>query len=491
VYTSSSAGTNTAAIQYSNTYQVVLMGFPFETIIESSARTDLIARVVQFFGNALQEAPFVNVTNGNATIAYAVSSIVIGGTNNPAVVGQMRWTNNLTAGSGSFAAATPWSSGSVALNVGTNVITVHGTNYLGTAGSDAVSIIREPDTGGGIVIFEDDFEDGDLVGWTQGVVGDWTNSTSGPITGSRSLKHNLSSVETTSYLYAQPVYSLSGTQTLWRFNLKGLNYDPSSENRFWVYLAANDADLGGATVDGYAVGINLSGSSDTVTLWRVSNGAAASTIVQSSLDWNAYTTGGIQVSRSASGLWELKVDANGGFDNLVSAGTGTDTTYSDTTYFGLFFDFTATRAGYLWMDDVRIWQTNSVSTDGDGDGMADWWETLHFTNGTAALPGDDADGDGSSNYGEFIADTVPTNNGSVFALAGASNIPGGIFYFSWSSAADRVYSVHITTNVITTAFAAWSNNISATPPINLLRDATHTNDQRLYYKVNVTWPGAP
>lgn len=46
----------------------------------------------------------------------------------------------------------------------------------------------------------DNFEDGDITGWTEGTASDWTNSTSSPITGTRSLKHNLSGVSDNSYL---------------------------------------------------------------------------------------------------------------------------------------------------------------------------------------------------------------------------------------------------------------------------------------------------
>jgi len=47
-------------------------------------------------------------------------------------------------------------------------------------------------------------------------------------------------------------------------------------------------------------------------------------------------------------------------------------------------------------------------TDRDGNGMDDFWERAHF-GGPGASPGEDPDGDGLSNIGEFLADTSPTD----------------------------------------------------------------------------------
>ena len=204
-------------------------------------------------------------------------------------------------------------------------------------------------------VIDDDFEDGDLSGWTEGTASDWTNSTSSPITGTRSLKHNLSGVTDESYIY-HDISSLDlSTQNIsWQFNLANGSWDPSSSNRFWVYLTANETDLSSSTVDGYAVGVNLIGTSDILTLWKVTNGSADVAIVTSSLDWGSSDSVGMRVTRSTSGEWELLIDSDGGFDSLVSAGTGTNTDYTHDDNFGLFFDFTSTRAGLLRMDDVTV-----------------------------------------------------------------------------------------------------------------------------------------
>ncbi|MBL4578728.1 MAG: hypothetical protein JKX74_09665, partial [Flavobacteriales bacterium] len=197
----------------------------------------------------------------------------------------------------------------------------------------------------------------DITGWTEGTAGDWISSATSPINGTYSLKHNLSAVAGTSYLYSGlGALNLATTTTTWQFQLANGAWDPSGGNKFWVFLIANETNLTSSTVDGYAVGVNLTGTTDMLTLWKVTNGAADVAVVTSTFDWNSSNTVGIEVTRTTAGLWDLKYDANGGFDALVSAGTATNTDYTTTTYFGLEFTFTSTRAGLLRMDDVNVTQ---------------------------------------------------------------------------------------------------------------------------------------
>ncbi len=52
VYGHSAGGSDVAAVQFSNTWRVVAMGFPFETITSRDARRAFLARVMDFFGDA-------------------------------------------------------------------------------------------------------------------------------------------------------------------------------------------------------------------------------------------------------------------------------------------------------------------------------------------------------------------------------------------------------------------------------------------------------
>jgi hypothetical protein len=76
------------------------------------------------------------------------------------------------------------------------------------------------------------------------------------------------------------------------------------------------------------------------------------------------------------------------------------------------------QAGGARRDDGQIDRgAYEVLLDSDADGMPDWWEFSFFAGITPAAPVDDPDGDGATNWEEYIADTIPTNAASHFRLA--------------------------------------------------------------------------
>lgn len=96
------------------------------------------------------EAPFVDITNVTGTISVTNAMQYIAGTNTADVVGRMWWSNTLTRAGGSCRNYNLYFTiNRIALAVGTNVITVRGTNSVGIVASDAVTVIRcEPELSG-------------------------------------------------------------------------------------------------------------------------------------------------------------------------------------------------------------------------------------------------------------------------------------------------------------------------------------------------------
>lgn len=202
--------------------------------------------------------------------------------------------------------------------------------------------------GNDTIVVEDNFESGSFQNWKQ--TDDWEVSSTEKITGTFSLRHSTKATTGNSSISHQAKADLKTLNLEWNFSLKNGNWDPSSSNRFWFYLCADTTrtDL----INGFAVGVNISGSSDLLELWRVRNGKADSLIVESDLDWNASTLANIDVKRSAKGVWSLQYQKAGETkSNLFS---GTDATTFSFTNIRLLFNFTATRAGQLWFDDLLV-----------------------------------------------------------------------------------------------------------------------------------------
>jgi hypothetical protein len=191
------------------------------------------------------------------------------------------------------------------------------------------------------VVFSDDFS-GTLSQWSN--TGDWTIDTG-------ELNHDLSGVAGESYIYADyGNQNLAADDYEWDFCIRNGNWDPSGGNNFTYYLISSDSDLQN-NATGYAVGVNRTGSSDILTLYAV-NGGTHTAIITSGYNWAPNDDVCIRVTRTSAGLWELFYSANATAE--VSAGTVTDTTYTSGQYTGVFFDFSSTRAGLLWIDDINI-----------------------------------------------------------------------------------------------------------------------------------------
>lgn len=197
-------------------------------------------------------------------------------------------------------------------------------------------------------IIEDNFEDGNLSGWKQ--TDEWEVSSTEKIEGLFSLKHLSKTTSGLSSVFHTLVVDCNSFNIEWSFKIKNGKWDPSATNRFWFYLSADTIQTN--LINGWAVGVNISGNSDLLELWRFRNGKPDSLIIQSDLDWNASTLATINVKRSSQGSWELVYTKQG--EAISTTFSGTDLATSNFKNIGVCFNYTTTRAGMLWIDDISV-----------------------------------------------------------------------------------------------------------------------------------------
>ncbi|MCP5560428.1 MAG: hypothetical protein H7A55_22035 [Verrucomicrobiaceae bacterium] len=122
------------------------------------------------------------------------------------------------------------------------------------------------------------------------------------------------------------------------------------------------------------------------------------------------------------------------------------------------------------------------STDTDGDGIADVWESTHGLNPVS--PQDalmDSDGDGNSNLAEFRADTDPKNASSNFQMA-ASEKEANEFIIRFTTVLGRAYRVEVCSNLGSEAWTVLEDNIQGTGNLVETRDPNTSGFSRRFYR---------
>ena len=176
----------------------------------------------------------------------------------------------------------------------------------------------------------ENFESESIVNWTESTAGRWQADTTASLSGRFSLHHNYDNPDAgidQIGIRAGNLHPSQGT-TRWSFLVRH-GYDPSSQNNWSVFLMSDNGPEsmspdGGAK--GFAIGVNLTGSDDTLRLWKV-DGSLVTTVVNCRINWQADigATIGVRiiVERSTEGYWTVSVSSVSG--TLISSGSGTDT----------------------------------------------------------------------------------------------------------------------------------------------------------------------
>jgi hypothetical protein len=121
--------------------------------------------------------------------------------------------------------------------------------------------------------------------------------------------------------------------------------------------------------------------------------------------------------------------------------------------------------------------------DANRNGMSDAWEKYYFgaviTNRTQLT---DTDGDGMSDYAEFMAGTDPTNADSNLRILSAALDPKGKSTVAWSAVPGRSYRLESSSDFITwTPVSDW-RQASVSPGVFTLTNAVGNG---LFYRVQV------
>ncbi len=172
-----------------------------------------------------------------------------------------------------------------------------------------------------------------------------------------------------------------------------------------------------------------------------------------------------------SQTWDLSVDGTNLFTGFGFASAQTELT-------ALMVKGERTHSAFV--DGISLMLSDPAVPDTDGDGLPNWWETLHYGGATNANPGAMASNGVNTVEEAYIAGLDPTNATAFFAM---TNLLTGIEnLIDWTGVSGRVYSVYWTSNLLS-GFQPLESNIAYTAiPYT---DTNHADDVQGFYKIYV------
>ncbi|MCS6770684.1 MAG: carbohydrate-binding protein [Kiritimatiellae bacterium] len=430
------------------------------------------------------------ITNPPATttVSYDVTVFTVQGTAGPDLQGFLRWSNSLNGATGLFSHASQWSIANVPLAVGTNLITVTGTN-------SGFSLTTNAADRGANAAYQDGWQAGDNGG---SGFGPWSfhNSSSDP---NRNGQFMATSAAVNIGTPAWGLYANNGHVADVR---RPLPVPLSAGQTLHVKMDNGFINNGGG------VGIALWNAQSNL-LWEFYfNGGDQNYSISGGSTDVGWTSGGIDIELTLTGptSWVARITPLGGstrtnIGHFVPQANMTAALFRAWNYnagSGSDYDF--------FLNDLRITSPGSGSgsstsatvaiirlpgiSDADGDGLSDAWETAHFGCATCAVSNADSDGDGASNLEEFIADTVPTNSLSVWipvipAIAGTSEMQ---IWVPSPTTNSRIYEVWWSTNLLNDQWVPMGFHASGQPNGSSFPfTVTNTQPMRVY-RIGVRLP---
>jgi hypothetical protein len=126
--------------------------------------------------------------------------------------------------------------------------------------------------------------------------------------------------------------------------------------------------------------------------------------------------------------------------------------------------------------------TPCVDSNPFPNGICDDWELAHF-GVTGVDPNADYDGDGMSNYDEYVAGTEPLDPDSFFVITCELHSPQSGMFIEWASGEGAYYTISRSQNLTT-----WTNIANSIPAALATNrtwhvDASATNAPQYFYRV--------
>ena len=205
----------------------------------------------------------------------------------------------------------------------------------------------------------ENFESGTLENWVQSTDGRWKADTYSKISGEYSLHHVFENPKDGIDCISIPVknlHPLEGT-TSWSFKIRH-GYSPSSTNNWAVFLMSDKDPVNMISVrniNGYAIGVNISGSDDTLRLWKISAENIIG-ILSCGINWEksigTSEAARIDVDRSCYGEWSVSIYQTDG--TLIKTVSTFDNELFHYPWFGIYYKYIDTKDRLLWFDDLKI-----------------------------------------------------------------------------------------------------------------------------------------
>lgn len=416
--------------------------------------------------------PYVTITNPpteTVTVAPTLTVYRVAGTCGTGVVGFLQWTNSL-GGAGTLPVSISWSV-DVSLAVGTNVITVRGTNQP-AAGILTNAADTASNYGGS---------------WTNGSnrgtgFGPWTLYASA---GPGNSGHFIGTAGNLGLSWG--LYANNGalSEAVRPFSLplaSGQTFRVRMQNH-WVLESAG------------SIGVALRNGSGA-TLWQLFfNGGNLYYDGTDGMTDIGWTSNGLSIAftLTASNAYAVAIQPpTGPIRQYTGTVTGQIAQFRAWTFNngpGSQYDFFINNllitqpgsggAGETFSDTISIVRPAGFA-DNDADGMDDAWELEKFGDLTTATAMSDWDGDRATDFQEFLAGTDPKDPQSLLKITAiqAGGLPG-VQIIRWASVGDRVYTLLATTNLME-EFSPRGTGLSGNPPENSYTDAVIGVGQRFY-----------